>query len=90
MSNKTQKEEIKGLETHKDDPILNLSAVAEALGRSPQTIGRWIEEGCLPSIRMPNGLRKVRKSALVAWIGVSAIGEDASVVNRVSKLSQVE
>jgi excisionase family DNA binding protein len=87
--NKTQKEELKGIPTNADDPILNLSTVADALGKSPTTIGRWIEEGVIPHIRMPNGLAKVRRSQLVDWLGTTAIGEDKDLCKRVSELSEV-
>jgi hypothetical protein len=86
MPNKMQKKEIKDLPVHADDPILNLSAVAEALGRSPQTIGRWVADGCMPSILMPNGLRKVRKSTLTAWLGVTDFGNNPEVNHRVLQL----
>lgn len=83
---KTQKDEIKDLNTHKDDPFLHLSTVADALGRSPQTIGRWVAEGALPSIMQPNGMRKVRKSQLVAWLEVTKFGEDEGAMERVVEL----
>ena len=90
MPNKMQKHEIKDLLVHADDPILNLSAVAEALGRSPQTIGRWVADGCMPSILMPNGLRKVRKSVLMAWLGVTDFGNFADINHRVTQLEEEE
>jgi hypothetical protein len=59
---KTQRDELTDLNTDKDDPFLHLSTVANALGRSPQAIGRCVVDGCLPSVIMPNGMRQIRKS----------------------------
>jgi hypothetical protein len=82
MMSKTQRDELTDLNTDKDDPFLHLSTVANALGRSPQTIGRWVVDGCLPSVIMPNGMRKIRKSQLVQWLEVTRFGEDYGALER--------
>lgn len=87
-TNKSQRREIADVQGHAADPILNLAAVADALGRSPSTIGRWVTEGVLPSIAMPSGMRKVRKSTLVAWLKVNEFGADEGVLERVLEMQE--
>ena len=87
-SGKSQTELTQDLTTHQDDPILHLSTVAAALGRSPQTIGRWVTEECLPSIPQPNGLRKIRKSELIKWLDVTGFGRTEGAAERVSALTE--
>lgn len=48
--------------THKEDPLLTITEVAERLGKSHTTIRRWIDDGLLPAVRMPSGLFNVRQS----------------------------
>ena len=85
---KSQKNQIREINSHLDDPILHQSTVAAALGRSPQTIGRWIDEGCLPSVNQPNGLRKVRKSELLKWLEATRFGESEGTLDRVAALAE--
>jgi predicted site-specific integrase-resolvase len=59
--------------THAEDPLLNLSEVARQVGKSPQTIGRWVQDGLLKAIRLPSGLMAVRKSEINAFLGDSAL-----------------
>lgn len=59
--------------THEDDPILNLSEVGRMIGKSPQTIGRWCQDGLLRCLPLPNGLRGVRKSEINKFLGGSAL-----------------
>lgn len=33
--------------------IVNRGALAEILGRSPNTISRWVSQGTIPAIKMP-------------------------------------
>lgn len=68
--------------THTEDPLLSLSEVARRLGKSPQTIGRWCDDGLLQIQRMPNGLRSVRQSELRQFLGGSQL---AASVNRFSE-----
>ncbi len=50
--------------SHEDDPILDLQAAAEQLGRSPQTLRNWINQGAMQYVRMPSGAPKVRQSTI--------------------------
>jgi predicted site-specific integrase-resolvase len=61
---KAQADLIKGLKTHANDPFLNVATVAAALGRSHQTISRWIELGKLAATPWPSGGFKIRRSEL--------------------------
>lgn len=61
---KAQADLIKNLKTHASDPFLNVSTVAAALGRSHQTISRWIELGKLAATPWPSGGYKIRRSEL--------------------------
>lgn len=67
------KSRTKDSPTHAEDPILSLHEVARQIGKSPQTIGRWLKDGLLAYIRMPNGLRGVRKSEVNKFLGSSAL-----------------
>ncbi len=57
--------------------LLTLTDVAKQLGRSPQTIARWINDGLLSAIRLPSGLRVVRRSEVNKFLRGSAL--DAQV-----------
>ncbi len=48
--------------THQEDPLLSLSEAGRQLGKSPNTIKRWILDGLLTFCRRPNGLMAVRQS----------------------------
>jgi hypothetical protein len=69
--------------TDKHDPFFHLSTAADALCRSPQTIGRWGVDGRLPSVIMPNGMRKIRKCQHVQWLEVTRFGEDDGALDLV-------
>ena len=56
--------------THMEDPILSLSEAARMMGKSSGTVGRWIHDGLLECIRMPSGLRGVRRSEVNKFLGV--------------------
>lgn len=60
--------------THQEDPLLSISEVGRQLGKSPQTIARWVLDGLLAAIRMPSGLMGVRKSEVNKFLGSSALG----------------
>ena len=60
-------------EFSEDDAPMNLSEIARACGKSPQTIKRWIMDGLLRGVRMPTGLYGVRKSELRKFLGASAL-----------------
>jgi len=59
--------------THAEDPILSLAEVGRQIGKSHQTIGRWVKDGLLAAIRTPNGLVGVRKSEVNKFLGSSAL-----------------
>lgn len=59
--------------THEDDPLMTQSEVARALGKSPQTIGRWIADGLLAFTKLPSGLPVVRRSEVNKFLGGSAL-----------------
>ena len=56
-----------------DDPLLSMSEAGHIIGKSPQTISRWMDEGLLAFYRDPTGLRRVRKSELVRFYGATAL-----------------
>lgn len=59
----------------RDDPLLTVSEVAEAVRKHPDTIRRWVTDGLLRAIRLPSGLFGIRKSELDKFIGASALAE---------------
>lgn len=86
-ANKTQRKEIEGLTTHDKDPFLNITVVAKALGRHQTTVGRWVADGAIKSVLMPNGLRKIRRSVLVAWLEQTEFSTE-EVLERVEALEE--
>lgn len=44
--------------------ILNLTQVAERIGKHRNTIRRWIDDGLLPAVINPSGLIGVREEVL--------------------------
>ncbi len=60
-----------------DSEMLTLADVGRQLGRSPQTISRWINDGLLSAVRLPSGLRVVRRSEVNKFLRGSAL--DAQV-----------
>lgn len=60
-----------------DREMLTLADVGRQLGRSPQTIARWIDDGLLSAVRLPSGLRVVRRSEVNKFLRGSAL--DAQV-----------
>ncbi len=63
MKTATKAKPTDGLQTHIENPFLDLSTVAKALGVDPSTIGRWVKDGKIKATRFPYGW-KVRKSDL--------------------------
>ena len=59
--------------THEEDPILSGTKIARMCGKTPQTVGNWIRDGLLKSIRLPSGLPGVRQSEVVKFLGASAL-----------------
>ncbi len=45
-----------------------IPAIAEYLGKHPNTIGRWIKYHDLPAMRMPSGHWMTTRDAITAWI----------------------
>jgi len=58
-----------------DDPLLNLSEVAKLVNKTSMTVGRWCQDGLLKCVRLPSGLRAIRKSEVEKFIGNSALSE---------------
>lgn len=52
------------------DPPLTISEAARALGKSPTTVARWIQEGWLPYVRLPSGLLAVPRSEITKALTV--------------------
>jgi DNA-binding transcriptional MerR regulator len=53
----------------KDDPLLTQRQAAEYLNLSIRTLQRWRTEGIgPPSIVLPNGYRRYRRSTLDRWL----------------------
>lgn len=64
--------------THEEDPLMNLSEVARALGKTPPTIFRWVTDGLLVAVRQPSGLWAVRRSEVNRFLGGSALHKQVS------------
>ena len=73
MAKKKTTTRTQKLVTHEDDPFLSVTEVARQLGKSPQTIGRWINDGLLNGVRRPNGIVAVRQSEVNQFLGGSAL-----------------
>ncbi len=57
---------------HDDDPFMTLSEVAKYVGKHPATVGRWVADGLIETV--PCGpLRKIRRSALIRFLGGTAL-----------------
>jgi excisionase family DNA binding protein len=55
--------------TEDRDPLLTQREAAEYLRYGVRTLQRWRREGIgPPSIKLPNGQRRYRRSALDAWL----------------------
>ena len=61
------------IQTNFDDPMLTLSEAGAIVGKSRQTIRRWIADGLLRGVRDPSGLHRVRRSELLKFYGASAL-----------------
>ena len=59
--------------TKSNDELLTLSDVARHLGRTHTTIRRWIDDGLLQCVKLPSGLRAVRKSEVNKFLEGSAL-----------------
>lgn len=57
---------------HRDDPMLSMSEAGRLIGRTHTTIRRWIDDGLIDAVRDVRGLRRVRKSELIRFTGVTA------------------
>lgn len=52
------------------DAPLTLTDAADIMGVSVRTIGRYIADGWIGAVRMPNGRFRVRRSAVMAVVEV--------------------
>lgn len=50
--------------SHDDDPLLSPAEVARRMGRHPQTITNWLNDGLLEHTNEPGGRRRVRLSVV--------------------------
>ena len=57
---------------HRDDPLLSMSEAGRLVGRTHTTIGRWVNDGLIDTVRDGRGLRRIRKSELIKFTGVTA------------------
>lgn len=58
--------------SHDEDPLMTLSEVGQHVGKSPQTIARWIQDGLLEATRV-GPLFKIRRSVLARFLGGTAL-----------------
>lgn len=57
------------------DAPLTLTEAAAIMGVSIRTIGRYIADGWLGAVRMPNGRFRVKRSAVMAIVEVRQLAE---------------
>ncbi len=57
---------------HREDPFLNLSEAGRLIGRSHTTIRRWLDDELIECIRDERGIRRIRRSALIRFTGITA------------------
>lgn len=50
-------------------PLLKKKEVAELLGVSYRTLSRWIADGRVPTLRLPNGFTRFRPEDIERLIG---------------------
>ena len=72
--------------THDEDPFLSLTEVGRQIGKAPQTVRRWVQDGLILGERRPNGIYAVRQSVVNEFLGGSAlevevIGDPDSAAN---------
>ena len=61
--------------THQDDPFMNPAEVGRQIGKSPQTVGRWIVEGLITATFFPHDKWMVRKSEVNRLLRGSALNK---------------
>ena len=59
--------------THREDPLLTISDVADQIGRHRNTVSQWIKDGLLASVVDPTGLARIRKSVVNKLLEGSSI-----------------
>lgn len=65
---------------HRDDPFLSMSEAGRLIGRTHTTIRRWIDDGLLDVERDARGLRRIRKSELIRFTGVTAFARKSPFI----------
>lgn len=64
------KEKTRRPATHKEDPIISVREAAKLMGKSPQTVGRWIRDGLMRALRRPDdrviGVRRSTVDAILS------------------------
>lgn len=53
--------------------LLSLKKVAELLGVQPRTVRKWIDDGKLAGIKLPNGEYRFREEFLENWLNKRTI-----------------
>ena len=54
--------------THTEDPILTPREAGEVIGKSAETMRRYIAVGCLPYVRLPRGDFGIRRSVMQGYL----------------------
>jgi hypothetical protein len=69
MSKTARKQtESKAPATHADDPILTPREAGDIIGKSAETMRRYIAVGCLPYVRLPRGDYGIRRSVMDQYL----------------------
>jgi excisionase family DNA binding protein len=62
---------------HRDDPFLSASEAGRLVGLSHMTILRRLEEGVIPAVKDQNGRKRVRRSDLIRFYGITALAQNS-------------
>jgi predicted site-specific integrase-resolvase len=62
--------DTKQFKTAVEDPILSLEEAGKRIGRTRQTIAKWIDEGLIEYVTFPSGMRGIRQSVVERSIQV--------------------
>lgn len=61
---------------HNEEEVpIGVCEVARQLGKSPQTITRWIKDGLLEAIRLPSGMWGVKRKTLNSILRLTPINK---------------
>jgi len=65
---------------HREDPFLSMAEAGRLIGKSRTTISRLIDDEVLEAVKDARGLRRVRKSELIRFFGVTAFARKSPFV----------